>query len=73
LITVEDSGPGIDPNDLDRIFEAFFTTKSHGRGLGLSICRSIIAAHKGRLWVLPGLHHGAIFHVVLPAGERGAE
>jgi signal transduction histidine kinase len=73
LITVEDSGPGIDPKDSDRIFEAFFTTKCQGMGMGLSICRSIIEAHKGRLWVSPGLHHGAVFHVVLPTGELGAE
>jgi signal transduction histidine kinase len=73
LVTVEDSGPGIDPKDLDRIFEAFFTTKSQGMGMGLSICRSIIEAHKGRLWVSPGLHHGAVFSVVLPPGELGAE
>lgn len=73
LITVEDSGAGIDPKDIDRIFEAFFTTKSHGMGMGLSICRSIIEAHNGRLWVSPGIHHGSIFHVVLPTGELGAE
>jgi signal transduction histidine kinase len=59
--------------DIDRIFDAFFTTKSHGMGMGLSICRSIIEAHHGRLWVSPGLHHGAIFHVVLPTGELDAE
>ena len=73
LIAVEDSGLGIDPKDIDRIFEAFFTTKSHGMGMGLSICRSIIEAHHGRLWVSPGLHHGSIFHVVLPPRELGAE
>jgi C4-dicarboxylate-specific signal transduction histidine kinase len=59
LIMVEDSGPGIDPQDIDRILEAFFTTKSHGMGMALSICRSIIDAHHGRLWVSPGLRHGA--------------
>jgi C4-dicarboxylate-specific signal transduction histidine kinase len=73
LIAVEDSGPGIDPKDIDRIFEAFFTTKSDGMGMGLSICRSIIEAHHGRLWVSPGIHHGAVFHVVLPTGELDAE
>jgi signal transduction histidine kinase len=73
LITVEDSGPGIDPKDFDRFFEAFFTTTSHGMGLGLSMCRSIIEAHQGRLWVSPSLHHGAISHVVLPTGELDAE
>jgi PAS domain S-box-containing protein len=65
-ITVEDSGPGIDPKDIDSIFHAFFTTKSHGMGMGLAICRSIIEAHDGRLWASPGSPHGAVFHVHLP-------
>jgi PAS domain S-box-containing protein len=65
-ITVEDSGPGIDPKDIDRIFHAFFTTKSHGMGMGLAICRSIIEAHGGRLWASPGNPHAAVFHVHLP-------
>jgi signal transduction histidine kinase len=66
LITVEDTGPGIDFDNLDRIFDAFFTTKSHGMGLGLSICRSIIQAHGGRLWVTPRMPNGSIFHIKLP-------
>jgi signal transduction histidine kinase len=65
-ITVEDSGPGIDPKDIDRIFHAFFTTKSHGMGMGLAICRSIIEAHGGRLWASSGNPHGAVFQVHLP-------
>jgi len=65
-ITVEDSGPGIGSKDIDRIFHAFFTTKSHGMGMGLAICRSIIEAHGGRLWASPGNPHGAVFHVHLP-------
>jgi PAS domain S-box-containing protein len=73
LVTVHDSGMGIDANNLDRIFEPFFTTKSHGMGIGLSICRSIIEAHDGRLWVAPGNPYGSIFHVVLPAVRFGAE
>jgi len=73
LMTVEDSGTGIDPNDANRIFDAFFTKKSHGLGMGLSICQSIIEAHNGRLWASPGIHHGSIFHVALPTGDRGAE
>ena len=68
LIIVEDSGPGIDPNNTDRIFNPFFTTKSHGMGLGLSICRSIIESHGGRLWVSARTPHGAVFHVQLPSG-----
>jgi signal transduction histidine kinase len=61
VILVEDSGPGIDPKHIDRIFEPFFTTKSSGMGMGLSICRSIIEAHHGRLSVSPGIAHGAVF------------
>jgi two-component system, LuxR family, sensor kinase FixL len=66
LITVEDSGPGINPNDMDRIFDAFFTTKSHGMGLGLSICKSIIESHGGRLWASTRNPHGSVFYVQLP-------
>jgi C4-dicarboxylate-specific signal transduction histidine kinase len=73
LITVEDSGMGIDPKNIDRIFDAFFTTKSHGMGMGLSICRSIIERHGGRLSVSLGKPHGSIFHVLLPTAEFGAE
>ncbi len=67
IIAVEDSGLGIDPKDLDRIFDAFFTTKSHGMGMGLSICRSIVEAHGGRLWVSARLPHGSIFYLTLPS------
>jgi signal transduction histidine kinase len=72
LITVEDSGMGIDPNNIDRIFDPFFTTKSHGMGMGLSICRSIIEIHGGRLTVSPAQPHGSIFQVLLPTGGNGA-
>jgi signal transduction histidine kinase len=54
---------------LERIFEPFFTTKSNGMGMGLSICRSIIESHEGRLWASPGTTSGSIFHVVLPGGD----
>jgi C4-dicarboxylate-specific signal transduction histidine kinase len=73
LITVADSGTGIDPNNINRLFDAFFTTKSHGTGMGLSICRSIIESHGGRLWASPGQPHGSIFHVLLPTGGVGAK
>ena len=66
LITVEDSGSGIDPNQAERIFEPFFTTKSHGMGMGLSICRSIVEHHGGQLSVVPGRTHGSVFQVSLP-------
>jgi signal transduction histidine kinase len=69
-ITVEDSGVGIDPKNADQIFEAFFTTKTTGMGMGLAICRSIITAHDGRLWATPGNSCGTIFHVALPTGAN---
>jgi PAS domain S-box-containing protein len=69
LIEVKDSGVGIGANDLGRIFDAFFTTKSNGMGMGLAICRSIVEAHGGRLWASAGAPHGSIFHVVLPSAD----
>ena len=63
-ITVEDSGAGIDAKDSEQIFEAFFTTKPTGMGMGLAICRSIIAAHNGRLWASPGSRHVARFSML---------
>jgi C4-dicarboxylate-specific signal transduction histidine kinase len=68
LVAVQDSGPGIDPERLDRVFAPFYTTKSSGIGMGLSICRSIIAAHGGRLWAEANRPRGAIFQFTLPAG-----
>ena len=67
LLAVRDSGPGIDPECLERVFEAFYTTKSSGVGMGLSICRSIIAAHGGRLWAAANEPRGAIFQFTLPS------
>jgi signal transduction histidine kinase len=66
LVAVQDSGPGIDPSHLDRIFDAFYTTKVSGLGMGLSISRSIIEAHGGRLWATSG-PQGALFQLTLPA------
>jgi signal transduction histidine kinase len=66
LITVRDTGTGIDPEHMPRIFDAFFTTKSSGMGIGLSICRSIVEAHGGRLWAEPGGSYGSVFYLVLP-------
>ena len=66
VIAVEDSGPGIDAKNKDRIFEAFFSTKGSGLGLGLSICRSIVESHGGQLWASPNVPHGTIFHIRLP-------
>jgi PAS domain S-box-containing protein len=70
-LTVEDAGTGIDQNVIGRIFEAFFTTKKNGTGMGLSICRSIVAAHGGRLFVSPGDLHGSVFHLELPIYQTG--
>jgi signal transduction histidine kinase len=72
LITVEDTGPGIDPKNMEHIFDSFFTTKSQGMGMGLSICRSIIEAHEGRLSVSPGAGGGTAFKIALPAGEAAS-
>jgi C4-dicarboxylate-specific signal transduction histidine kinase len=69
LLAVRDSGPGIDPEHLERVFEAFYTTKSSGVGMGLSICRSIIDAHGGRLWADVNEPRGAAFRFTLPAAE----
>jgi len=66
-VEVRDSGPGIAPAALERVFEAFYTTKPSGLGLGLSICRSIIEAHNGRLWASANLPRGASFQFALPA------
>jgi PAS domain S-box-containing protein len=66
-VEVRDSGPGFAPATLDRVFEAFYTTKSSGLGLGLSICRSIIEAHNGKLWASPNVPRGAIFRFIAPA------
>jgi PAS domain S-box-containing protein len=66
LVAVKDSGPGLAPASLERLFEAFYTTKPGGLGMGLSICRSIIEAHEGRVWVTANLPQGAVFQFTLP-------
>jgi PAS domain S-box-containing protein len=71
LTAVEDSGTGLDPATIDRIFDPLFTTKREGMGMGLSICRSIIEAHGGRLWASSNLHHGSVFRFSLPAVKNG--
>jgi C4-dicarboxylate-specific signal transduction histidine kinase len=69
LVAVRDSGPGIDPGHVERVFEAFYTTKSSGVGMGLSICRSIIDAHGGRMWADANEPGGAAFQFTLPGAE----
>jgi signal transduction histidine kinase len=67
LITIEDSGPGMEPENIERIFEPFYTTKPAGMGLGLAICRSIVEAHGGRMFAAPGRWYGLAVHISLPA------
>ena len=69
LVAVRDTGPGIDANHLERVFEAFYTTKSGGVGMGLSICRSIIDAHGGRLWAEANEPHSSVFQFTLPDAD----
>src|SRR5882762_3885575 len=71
LIAVRDSGSGLDPQSLDRLFEAFYTTKPDGLGMGLAISRSIIEAHGGRLWATANAPRGAVFQFTLPTGGEG--
>jgi PAS domain S-box-containing protein len=70
VVAVQDSGPGIDPEHLDRVFAPFYTTKTMGIGMGLSICRSIVDAHGGRLWAEATRSRGALFQFTLPAGHE---
>jgi PAS domain S-box-containing protein len=70
LVAVRDSGPGIVPENLERVFEAFYTTKSTGVGMGLSICRTIVNAHGGRLWADVNAPRGAVFQLTLPDEEK---
>ena len=64
-ITVADSGPVLKPESLNRFFEAFYSTKATGMGIGLSICRSIIEAHEGRIWATANVPRGATLHITL--------
>jgi signal transduction histidine kinase len=72
FVSVRDCGVGISADHADRLFNAFFTTKSSGMGMGLSICRSIIEAHGGRLWATSNIPHGATFQFALPVGADDA-
>jgi C4-dicarboxylate-specific signal transduction histidine kinase len=67
LVSIEDTGAGLDPAVAQRIFEPFFTTKPEGLGMGLSICRSIVEGHRGRLWASPRVPHGAAIRFTVPA------
>jgi signal transduction histidine kinase len=65
-VSVEDTGAGIDPSNLDRVFKPLFTTKASGMGMGLFICRSIIESHGGRIWVTAAANRGSVFQFELP-------
>jgi signal transduction histidine kinase len=69
---VRDSGAGLDQADSERVFDAFFTTKPDGMGMGLAICRTIIESHGGRLWATNNAPRGAVFQFTLPAASQRA-
>jgi signal transduction histidine kinase len=73
LVAVEDSGTGMDPASLERVFEPYYTTKCQGRGLGLAMCRSIIESHGGRLWALPNRPYGSVFSFTIPKSSSGVK
>jgi two-component system sensor kinase FixL len=68
-VTVEDTGSGIGDDVAAQLFQPFVTSKQTGMGIGLSICRTIVEAHGGRIWFEPGARGGTAFHFTLPAGE----
>ena len=70
VLAVRDSGPGLDPGKLEAIFEAFYTTKRDGMGMGLAVSRSIIEEHGGHLWATPNQPRGAVFQFTLPTTRR---
>ena len=70
LVVVRDTGPGLDLQSAERLFEAFYTTKPSGMGMGLSISRSIVEAHGGRLWASANEPHGAVFRFSLPVAKQ---
>jgi signal transduction histidine kinase len=73
VVSVSDSGPGLDPATVDRIFEPFYSTKEGGVGIGLSICRSIIEAHEGKIWARQNNAPGSAFQFTLPIANTPVE
>ena len=73
LVGIRDSGPGLDSTQLQRVFETYYTTKSQGMGMGLAISRSIIQAHRGRLWAMANVPRGAVFQFTLPVRVESTE
>jgi signal transduction histidine kinase len=70
-VSVKDAGVGLDSHNLHKIFDAFYSTKSAGMGVGLSVSRSIVERHNGRLWAEPNVPHGVTFFFSVPVGEQG--
>jgi signal transduction histidine kinase len=70
LVTVQDSGPGVKPESCERLFDSFYTTKPGGMGMGLSICRSIVEAHGGRIWATPNARQGVTMQFTLPINDQ---
>jgi signal transduction histidine kinase len=70
LVELRDSGLGIDPHNVEHLFDAFFSTKPEGMGMGLSICRSIVEAHGGRVWASANEGPGATFHFTVPIARE---
>ena len=70
LVAVQDSGPGLNPESFDRLFDAFYTTKPGGMGMGLSICHSIVEAHGGRIWATPNAGPGITVQFALPINNQ---
>jgi signal transduction histidine kinase len=70
LVRIQDSGTGLDRESLDHLFEAFYTTKTGGMGMGLSVSQTILQAHGGRLWATPNASQGATFQFTLPASNE---
>jgi signal transduction histidine kinase len=72
-VAVRDSGPGLTPESFERLFNAFYTTKAGGMGMGLSICRSIVEAHGGTMWAAANVPRGAVFQFTLPVRSDNVE
>jgi signal transduction histidine kinase len=70
LVSVQDSGPGLNPESFERLFDSFYTTKPGGMGMGLSICRSIVEAHGGRIWATPNAGPGITLQFTLPINDQ---